>query len=144
MVSACDVRDTLRILTSIGDPESLQMQDLNGPLPAFGAMGDTHTSVLQHHGYRTIWLASFGCLVSETKAYLYSSQGPRWYKLYFVFAVTCTVWEEVTATKLLDGCTYHVLETRCRQHNICLCSDTCCVGGGHLNKSYTYIVLASR
>ena len=56
-----------------------------------------------------------------------------WYKPLFLHRhVLCG--RKFTATKLLDGCTYHILESRCRQLNICLCSDVCCVGGSYLNK----------
>ena len=59
------------------------------------------------------WLS----IVSKTKAYLhsnYKAQSDHFLvqTILCLCSDVCTVWEEVTATKLLDGCTYHVLESR--------------------------------
>ena len=86
------------------------------PFPACGAVGDTHISVLQHHGYRMVLLACFGNLVSKTKLISIATKAQSDHFLVQTLLCLCsdvyTVWEEVTATKLLDGCTYHALESR--------------------------------
>ena len=137
------------ILTSLWDSESLQMQDMNGSISCLWCSGwhphkCSTAPWLQDDLAGFLWLS----IVSKTKAYLhsnYKAQSDHFLvqTILCLCSDVCTVWEEVTATKLLDGCTYLKAGDSGRQLKICLCSDTCCVEQVTSIK-YTYSVLASR